>query len=201
VEVVLVAECKVRVYTRPYVKPARSRNTKPSVSIIFSGTLDNTIQSDSTAHISTMASSSYTPPGRLGDPNMSLETDPRTNPKVLKALQGLGMGVNQVSDLPDSSEWTIESLTPGLAASDAAFGGMYDFVPNDLPTDAEQIAIEISEQTVKGVDGNDIKLWIYKPKDVKGALPAVIYTHGGGMVSLPCGINVQVILSTIRIAY
>jgi acetyl esterase len=132
---------------------------------------------------------------------MSLETDPRTNPKVLKALQGLGMGVNQVSDLPDSSEWTIESLTPGLAASDAAFGGMYDFVPNDLPTDAEQIAIEISEQTVKGVDGNDIKLWIYKPKDVKGALPAVIYTHGGGMVSLPCGINVQVILSTIRIAY
>jgi hypothetical protein len=137
-----------------------------------------------------MAPTSYTPPGRLGDPNMSLETDPRTNANVLKALQGLGMGGNQVSDLPDSSEWTVESLTPGLAASDAAFGGMYDFVPNDLPSDADQIAIEISEQVVKGVDGNDIKLWIYKPKGSEGALPAVVYTHGGGMVSLPCGFDV-----------
>jgi acetyl esterase len=148
-----------------------------------------------------MAPPSYTPPGRLGDPNMSLETDPRTNPNVLKALQSLGMGANQVSDLPDSSEWTIESLTPGLAASDAAFGGMYDFLPNDLPTDAEQPAIDISEQTIKGVDDNDIKLYIYKPVDAKGPLPAVIYTHGGGMVSLPCGNNVKSSLPTIRITY
>ena len=54
---------------------------------------------------------------------------------------------------------------------------------NDLPTDADEPAVDISEQTIKGVDGNDIKVWVYKPAVAQEALPAVFYFHGGGMVS------------------
>jgi len=129
-----------------------------------------------------MATSSYTPPGRLGDPNMNLLTDPRTHPKIRQVLQALGASAIGGSELPE--EWSIESLTPVTAATDAAVTGMYEMMENDLPTDADEPAVDISEQTIKGVDGNDIKLYIYKPASAKEPLPAVIYYHGGGMVSL-----------------
>lgn len=129
-----------------------------------------------------MANASYTPPGRLGNPDMSLATDPRTNPKVLKALQAFGLAGNLVNEVPE--EWTIESLAPLMAAQEQGTAAMYEMLENDLPTDVDEPAIDISEQTIKGVDDNDIKLYIYKPADAKGPLPAVIYTHGGGMVSV-----------------
>ena len=39
-------------------------------------------------------------------------------------------------------------------------------------------------EVIKGVDGNDINLYIHKPTDIEGPIPAVIHTHGGGMVIL-----------------
>jgi acetyl esterase/lipase len=61
--------------------------------------------------------------------------------------------------------------------------GLYEFLENDLPTDADEPKVDISEQTIKGVDGNDIKVYIYKPASAQEPLPAVLYFHGGGMVS------------------
>lgn len=151
-----------------------------------------------------MANTSYTPPGRLGNPDMSLETDPRTHPKIRAIVQALGMGGNLVNEVPE--EWSIESLTPGNAATDATMAGLYELIENDLPTDADEPAVDISEQTIKGVDGNDIKIYIYKPATAaQGPLPAVVYFHGGGMVSpdpffLPCCCYrwLHVILTTNR---
>jgi acetyl esterase/lipase len=129
-----------------------------------------------------MANASYTPPGRLGDPNMTLLTDPRTHPKIRQAIQGLGAGPN-AAEFP--KQWSIESLTPSIAASEAGVTGLYEMLKNDLPTDADEPAIDISEQTIKGVDGNDIKVYIYKPASAQDPLPAVFYLHGGAMVSGP----------------
>jgi len=128
-----------------------------------------------------MANSSYTPPGRLGNPDMNIITDPRTHPKIRQALLAIGATAALTAELPE--EWSIESLTPNIAATDAGIAGLYEMMENDLPTDADEQAINISEQTIKGVDGNDIKLYIYKPASAQGPLPAVIYFHGGGMVS------------------
>ena len=125
-----------------------------------------------------MANSSYTPPGRLGDPNMNLLTDPRTHPKIRQIIQA--MGPDAGAELPE--EWSIESLTPFIAATEAKIAGLYEMLENDLPTDADEPAVDISEQTIKGVDGNDVKLYIYKPASAREPLPAVIYIHGGGMV-------------------
>jgi len=128
-----------------------------------------------------MANSSYTPPGRLGNPDMNIITDPRTHPKIRQALLAIGATAALTAELPE--EWSIESLTPNIAATDAGIAGLYEMMENDLPTDADEQAINISEQTIKGVDDNDIKLYIYKPTSAQGPLPAVIYFHGGGMVS------------------
>ena len=35
--------------------------------------------------------------------------------------------------------------------------------------------------TIAGPDGNDIALFISRPDDATGALPAVVHLHGGGM--------------------
>jgi acetyl esterase/lipase len=35
---------------------------------------------------------------------------------------------------------------------------------------------------ITGVDGNDVSLYIHEPADRSGPLPAVVHTHGGGMV-------------------
>ena len=39
-------------------------------------------------------------------------------------------------------------------------------------------------EVIKGVDGNDINLYIHKPDNAAGPLPCIIHTHGGGMVIL-----------------
>jgi hypothetical protein len=113
---------------------------------------------------------------------MNLVTDPRTHPKIRQVIQALGSGP-LATEYPE--EWSIESLTPPIAASHAAVTGLYEMLENDLPTDADEPAVDISEQTIKGVDGNDIKVWVYKPASAQEALPAVFYFHGGGMVSRP----------------
>jgi hypothetical protein len=120
---------------------------------------------------------------------MTLLTDPRTHPKIRQVLQALGGGPT-ATEHPE--EWSIESLTPSIAASHAAVTGLYEMLENDLPTDADEPAVDISEQTIKGVDGNDIKVWVYKPASAKESLPAVFYFHGGGMVSwLPFDLSPQ----------
>jgi acetyl esterase/lipase len=112
---------------------------------------------------------------------MNVITDPRTHPKIRQVLLGIGANAALTAELPE--EWSIESLTPNMAATDAGVAGLYEMLENDLPTDADEPAVDISEQTIKGVDGNDIILYIYKPAGAQGPLPAVIYFHGGGMVS------------------
>ena len=130
-----------------------------------------------------MANTNYTPPGRLGDPNMNVTTDPRTNPKISEFLKAMGMA-DMLNEFPEPATWSIESLTPYIAATDAAITGMYNGIDNELPGDADEPEIETSTQTIKGVDNNDIILYIYRPKAAQGPLPAVIYSHGGGMVNI-----------------
>jgi len=130
-----------------------------------------------------MANTNYTPPGRLGDSNMNVTTDPRTHPKISELLKAMGMA-DMITEYPEPTTWSVESLTPYFAASDAAMTSLYNNIDNELPADADEPEIETTTQTIKGVDNNDIILYIYRPKSAQGPLPAVIYSHGGGMVSI-----------------
>ena len=62
-----------------------------------------------------MATSSYTPPGRLGNPDMNVITDPRTNPKIAQQLKALGMADSVRPELPE--QFSIEALTPLIRAT------------------------------------------------------------------------------------
>lgn len=126
---------------------------------------------------------SYTPPGRLGDPGLNVITDPRTHPKVREALLGLGISGLPTPELP--ATFSIENLTPLIKETDEMTTALYESLDNELPSDASESEVEVTTQTIKGVDNNDILLYIYKPASTTGPLPAVIYYHGGGMVFIP----------------
>ena len=41
-----------------------------------------------------------------------------------------------------------------------------------------------SEQTIKAAEGNEIRLYLHKPKNQNGEVSCVVHAHGGGMVIL-----------------
>ena len=116
-------------------------------------------------------------PGKLGDPEATLITDPRTDPRIAKAMALLGdlaPGVEQI----DTDTGYAEALQYCAAFEQAAALAHpldWQAMP-DFPT------VTSSETVIKGVDDNDITLFIHQPTDRDGALPCVVHTHGGGMV-------------------
>ena len=118
-------------------------------------------------------------PGRLGNPQATLATDGRVDPRileVLKASRGLEPfphGLTTTSTYEECLEFirqmedSLRANRPQLLAAMPAFPG-----------------VVASTETIKGVDGNDIKLYIDQPKVRTGDLPCVFHTHGGGMCFL-----------------
>ncbi|MCP4083553.1 MAG: hypothetical protein GY745_00635 [Actinomycetia bacterium] len=39
-------------------------------------------------------------------------------------------------------------------------------------------------KVIKGVDGNDVTLFVHRPVNAKGPLPGILHLHGGGMTIL-----------------
>ncbi|MEM7219555.1 MAG: alpha/beta hydrolase fold domain-containing protein [Pseudomonadota bacterium] len=116
-------------------------------------------------------------PGRLGDAERTLLTDPRLDPRLRAALELAGEfapGVEPIS--PDATlEECFTHCTAFEAAAAIAHPMQQAMVP-DLPH------VERSSQTISGVDGNDIELFIHRRNDLDGPAPCIVHTHGGGMV-------------------
>lgn len=53
---------------------------------------------------------------------------------------------------------------------------MYEMLPNDLPDDELEPKVERSTITFTSLDGTERKLYIFRPADAEGPLPAVMYT-------------------------
>jgi len=119
-------------------------------------------------------------PGRLGDPTRILKTDPRIDPRLLAALASLGLdgAPAPVAVRPDSS---MEAKLEYLAANEDAMGGLFARLVADLPPITN---VERRTETIRGQDGNEIKLYIHLPLNGRGARPCVYHLHGGGMVIL-----------------
>ncbi|KAF2769395.1 hypothetical protein EJ03DRAFT_343411 [Teratosphaeria nubilosa] len=121
-------------------------------------------------------------PGRLGNPDLDLEHDPRSNPKLVEFLKPWGLAANAAPP-PASSTSSHEELRAQIATVDAAVEHLYNAIDMSLPTDKDEPIVERITITIKGVDNNDINLYIFRRADQKSEiLPAVVYTHGGGMV-------------------
>lgn len=118
-------------------------------------------------------------PGRLGNPDMLLGTDPRIDPRLLEAIVPLGLAGAPVP-APVDADSTYEACLAFSKEIEAGYQFIFTALFDDLTTtDSIQ-----SSEIIKGVDDNDIKLYIDRPANATGDLPCIIHTHGGGMVIL-----------------
>ena len=119
-------------------------------------------------------------PGRLGNPDMLIRTDPRADPRMVAALEPLGLdGAPEAAPVDVNSPIAALIEFAGVAEEGfAALGGV-------LSANAAPITnVDRRTEIIKGVDGNDINLYIHTPTDADGPRPCIVHTHGGGMTIL-----------------
>jgi acetyl esterase len=115
--------------------------------------------------------------GRLADPNRTIGTDPRADPRMVKALAPFGLD----GHMPAPSVSIDSPLEDRLAAVDVTernMGAVLEALAQSLPV-AE--GITTTTTSITGVDGNDIALYITRPTLGTGPMPCVVHLHGGGM--------------------
>ncbi len=119
-------------------------------------------------------------PGRLGNPNRVLRTDPRTDPRLIAACAPFALDV-----APPPAPVTVDSPLPDKlaysVANEAGMESVFTALFADLPPITN---VTRRTEVIKGVDGNDINLHIHTPQNVSGPVPCVYHIHGGGMVVL-----------------
>ena len=119
-------------------------------------------------------------PGRLGNPDMTPKTDPRTDPRLAAALAAFELDAAPPPP-PVTPDSPLQERLAFAAELEAGLDAFHDAIFSDLPPLDN---VERTTHTIKGVDGNDIQLYIHRPNDVSGPLPCIYHIHGGGMVIL-----------------
>src|SRR3954469_11894303 len=120
----------------------------------------------------------HTAPGRLGDPELSLGTDPRVHPGVVASLAPFGLD-GLASAPPVSPGSPRAELLEFAAGAEAAFEPLFEALMANVP---EVDGVVSETHTVVAADGHEIKLYVSRPQGVEGPLPCIYHLHGGGMV-------------------
>jgi acetyl esterase len=119
-------------------------------------------------------------PGRLGTPSMTLADDPRADPRMLAAMAPIGLdGAGEAP--PVAADAPIDDLVGFCGAAEEGFEALFGILgAGSGATDSVSSTVEV----IRGIDGNDITLFIHRPTDTSGPLPGLLHLHGGGMVIL-----------------
>lgn len=117
-------------------------------------------------------------PGRLGNPELTLRDDPRADPRMIKAMDALGL-LDDAPPLPVSANSSIDELLAFCAMAEEGYEALNNTVTSTWPPIS---GVTRETQVIKGVDGNEITLYIHRPEQTTGTLPGVLHIHGGGMV-------------------
>lgn len=117
--------------------------------------------------------------GRLADPDSTLGTDTRSDPRMVKRFAPFGLdGPPPPSPTADSP---LEDRHAFAAAQEDAMTTVFNTLVEGLPA-AE--GVTTTTTNINGGDGNDTTLFISRPTDTDEALPCVVHLHGGGMAIL-----------------
>jgi acetyl esterase/lipase len=82
---------------------------------------------------------------------------------------------------PVSVDTPLDVLHEFVAESEAGFDMLFSMLHDGAESgDRVQRSVEV----IRGIDGNDITLYIHRPASGADRLPAVLHLHGGGMVML-----------------
>ena len=119
-------------------------------------------------------------PGRLGDPDMTLGTDPRADSRMVAVMAQLGLD-GHGEPTPVTADTPLEALYAYCDEAEPGFQMMFGALYQDLPPIE---GVERNDVTITGPDGNEIGLYIHRPAGADEAMPAIFHIHGGGMVLL-----------------
>ena len=119
-------------------------------------------------------------PGRLGDPSLELRDDPRADPRMLALFAPFGLD-GAAASLPVDRQSPIEELLSAAAAVEQAFAGVFAALLAGVSVSER---VESRVETITGVDGNEITLYVDRPAGASGPLPGLLHLHGGGMAIL-----------------
>lgn len=99
---------------------------------------------------------------------------------MIAAMEPFGLDV-AAEPAPVSADSSYEDLLEFCRLAEAGFEEMFAGLLDGL----DPIGGVVSRtEVIRGVDGNDINLYVHEPADRDGAVPCVVHTHGGGMVIL-----------------
>ncbi len=127
-------------------------------------------------------------PGRLGDPAMTIGTDPRADRRMVSAMARVGLDSEPMNSTigPDPS---LADIREQAAQSEAGFAVAFDMLNSEPLSPVE--GVESSTEVITGVDGNPISVYIHRPsrsgESVAAApsrMPGILHLHGGAMVIL-----------------
>ncbi len=122
----------------------------------------------------------HVPHGRLGDPSMTLGTDPRADPRMLAVFEGFGL-LGHADPAPMGRDAGRESLLGFVDAAEEAFEGLFTALSASW---TPMTGITRETRTIAGADGGEISLSVHRPAGHDGPLPLIYQVHGGGMVML-----------------
>lgn len=111
---------------------------------------------------------------------MQLQDDPRADPRMIAAMAPFGLGANPGAS-PVNINTPIDALLEYIGESEAGFEMLFGV----LAADQEPVrGVTRSVEIIRGIDGNDITLYVHRPDHADGPLPGLLHLHGGGMVLL-----------------
>lgn len=116
------------------------------------------------------------PDGRLANTDCSLGTDPRSDPRMVKALAPHGLDA-LAPELPVTVESPLDARLAFSAEIEDSMGILFESFAAGMPI-AE--AVTTATVTIPGGDGQDLTLYVSRP-DTAAGLPCVVHLHGGGM--------------------
>ncbi len=116
--------------------------------------------------------------GRHDNPDSTLGTDPRSDPRMVEVFSRFGLQgrLPPTGLTPDSPLGDRHALA---AMSEEAMGAMFELLAHESAVPRK--ATTTTTTTIAGVDNNDITLYITRPDGMPGPMPAVVHLHGGGM--------------------
>ena len=111
---------------------------------------------------------------------MILKNDPRLSPKLAVALKQYGMDL-EAPGPPVKIDDDLKVKLGFIAAAEPMYQALSTMVFSNLPLPT---TVEESTEHIEGEQGNDLSLYISRPKEINGPLPAILHIHGGGMALL-----------------
>ena len=112
-------------------------------------------------------------PGRLGNPDSLLSVDKRFDPRISAVYAAAGMDgpaepsrVTSASSFEECLAHCLEMESNSAMVNMLMAANMPDF-----PT------VDSTTEIIKGVDDNEIALYLHRPKNVSGPIPCIVHTH------------------------